>query len=183
MSQNPFGQLISMSSGETPDWLKSALRPIDEFPVGVNQGDFVPLSMEEFRHAYATFDAVLAGRRTIGVKFLDLIQDVKTGEAARLEDTPFNRAWITAGMEFADEAKRISFYWRVERVLPLAAEEQYDRYRNRAAASMHIALVSAIARVPGSYRTTTKTLRASLEALFKRYLAVIGDRPSDAKDH
>jgi len=176
-------ELISLSSGETPEWLKGALRPLNEFPIGCAQGDFVPLSMEEFRHAYATFDAVLAGRRTVGVQYLDLIQDAKTGDAVRLEDTPFNRAWITAGMEFSDEAKRISFYWRVERVLPLAAEEQYAKYRNRAAASMHIALVSAIARVPGSYRTTTKTLRASLEALFLRNRAVVEGRPSGAKDH
>lgn len=180
---NPFSELISLSSGETPDWLKGALRPLDEFPVGTTKGDFVPLSMEEFRHAYATFDAILSGRRTIGVEFLDLVQDAKTGDAVRLEDTPFNRAWITAGMEFADEAKRVSFYWRVERVLPLAVEEQYDKYRDRKAASMHIALMMAVARVPGSYRTTTKTLRASLEALFHRYLAVVVERPSGSKDH
>ncbi|MBN9488256.1 MAG: hypothetical protein J0H44_13555 [Alphaproteobacteria bacterium] len=169
-------QLVSLSSGETPEWLKSALRPLDEFPVGVNEGDFPPLSMEEFRHAYATFDAVLSGRRE--APYLDLIQDSKTGDAVRLEDTLFNRAWIAAGMEFTDEAKRVSFYWRVEQVIGLAVAPEYAAYRNRQAGSMHIALVSAIARVPGSYRTPPADLRAALDKLFRRNLAIM--TPGDA---
>jgi hypothetical protein len=168
-----LARLADLSRAETPEWLKGAVLPRDQFPSGVNQGEFVPLTMEEFRHAYATFLDVLDGRRTADPNFPTVVQDAKTGEARQLEDTPFNRAWITAGKEFADEARRLSFYWRVEHVMPIAVNEKYAKYRDRRAGSMHIALLSAVARVPVSYRTTKKPLRAAFDAQFHRHLAVV----------
>ena len=47
--------------------------------------------------------------------------DAVTGAAKPVEDTPFNRAWFAAGKLFADEAKRMSFYQRVEKMMPIAA--------------------------------------------------------------
>lgn len=176
-------RLAELSRAETPEWLKDALLPRNQFPPGVNDGDFVSLSMEEFRHAYATLITVSAGLHAPDPNFPTMIQDMKSGEAVRIEDTPFNRAWITAGREFADDARRSSFYWRVEHVVPIAYEEKYAKYVNRRAGSMHLALMSAIARVPGSYRTTKKTLRAALDIQFRRNLAAVVGPPDISHSH
>lgn len=98
-----------------------------------------------------------------------------TGAAKPLEDTPFNRAWIAAGKLFSDEAKRISFYQRVEKVMPIAADKKSSKYVDREAGSFHIALLAAVAVVRFSFRTTPKALRAAFDAEFRGRLATTVD--------
>src|SRR5258707_4164881 len=112
-----------------------------------------------------------AAGRSIPPKYHDPVP----GPAKPVEDTPFNRAWIAAGKLFADEAKRISFYQRVEKVMPLAANKKYRKYVDREAGSFHIALLAAVAAVRFSFRTTPKALRAAFDAEFRRHLAATVD--------
>jgi hypothetical protein len=72
---------------------------------------------------------------------------------------------------FADEAKRISLYQRVEKVMPIATEKKYRKYVDREAGSFHIALLAAVAAVHFSFRTTPKALRAAFDAEFRHRLA------------
>jgi hypothetical protein len=108
-----------------------------------------------------------AAARSIPTEYHDAV----TGAAKPVEDTPFNRAWIAAGKLFADEAKRISFYQRVEKVMPVAADKKYKKYVEREAGSLHIALLAAVAAVRFSFRTTPKALRAAFDAEFRHRLA------------
>ena len=80
-------------------------------------GEFVPLTVQEFRNGYATFSDGLDGKLPRDPDFPTEYHDAVTGAAKPVEDSPFNRAWIAAGKLFADEAKRISFYQRVEKVM------------------------------------------------------------------
>jgi hypothetical protein len=140
--------------------------------------EFVPLTVEEFRNGYATFSDGLDGKLPRDPDFPAEYHDAVTGAAKPVEDTPFNRAWIAAGKLFADEAKRISFYQRVEKVMPLAANKKYRKYVDREAGSFHIALLAAVAAVRFSFRTTPKALRAAFDAEFRRRLAAAVD-PDD----
>ena len=94
---------------------------------GLSRGDYVALSLEEFRNAYDTFSAALAGELPRDPEFPTQYHDAHTGQAIRLEDTPFNRAWFAAGKLFNDPARRISFYARVEHVMPIALDRKYAR--------------------------------------------------------
>jgi hypothetical protein len=76
---------------------------------------------------------------------------------------------------FADEGKRISFYQRVEKVMPFAADKKYRKYVDGEAGSFHIALLGAVAAVRFSFRTTPKALRAAFDAEFRGRLATTVD--------
>src|SRR5258708_9351593 len=117
---------------------KGALR------AAIISGEFVPLTVEEFRNGYATFSDGLDGKLPRDPDFPTEYHDAVTGAVKPVEDTPFNLAWIAAGKQFADEAKRISFYQRVERVMPIAAEKNYRKYLTRAAGSFHTAPPPAV---------------------------------------
>jgi hypothetical protein len=138
-------------------------------------GEFVPLTVEEFRNGYATFSDGLDGKLPRDPDFPTEYHDAVTGAAKPVEDTPFNRAWIAAGKLFADEAKRISFYQRVEKVMPVAADKKYKKYVDREAGSLHIALLAAVAAVRFSFRTTPRALRDAFDAEFRRHLAATVD--------
>ncbi len=138
-------------------------------------GEFVPLTVQEFRNGYATFSDGLDGNLPHDPDFPTEYHDAVTGTAKPVEDTPFNRAWIAAGKLFTDEAKRISFYQRVEKVMPIAADKKYGKYVDRQGGSFHIALLAAVAAVRFSFRTTPKALRAAFDAEFRRRLAAAVD--------
>jgi hypothetical protein len=70
-------------------------------------GEFVPLTVEEFRNGYATFSDGVDGKLPRDPDFPTEYHDAVTSAAKPVEDTPFNRAWIAAGTLFTDEAKRI----------------------------------------------------------------------------
>ena len=63
-------------------------------------GDFVPLTVEEFRNGYAMFSDGLDGNLPSDPDFPTEYHDAVTGTAKPVEDTPFNRAWIAAGKLF-----------------------------------------------------------------------------------
>ena len=141
------------------------------FTPGVHRGEFVSLSMEEMRVAYVTFVNALRGGHPPDASFPGVYVDANTGEAKPVQDTPSNRAWHATGKMFEDEAKRMSFYWRAEHVMPITIDKRYAKYTDREAGSMHVALMSAVAMVPGNHRTTKKALRAAFDAEFRRQLA------------
>jgi hypothetical protein len=153
----------------------SAQIPTHDRRTAIISGEFVPLTVEEFRNGYATFSDGLDGKLPRDLDFPAEYHDAVTGTARPVEDTPFNRAWIAAGKLFTDEAKRISFYQRVEKVMPVAADKKYSKYVDRQAGSFHIALLAAVAAVRFSFRTTPKALRAAFDAEFRRRLAVTVD--------
>ena len=153
----------------------SAQVPTGERRAAIISSEFVPLTVEEFRNGYATFSDGLDGKLPRDPDFPAEYHDAVTGAAQPIEDTPFNRAWIAAGKLFADETKRISFYQRVEKVMPIAADKKYRKYVDRQAGSFHIALLGAVAAVPFSFRTTPKALRAAFDAEFRRRLATTVD--------
>jgi hypothetical protein len=149
--------------------------PTRDGRAAIISGEFVPLTVEEFRNGYATFSDGLDGKLPRDPDFTTEYHDAVTGAAKPVEDTPFNRAWIAAGKLFADEAKRISFYQRVEKVMPVAADKKYKKYVDREAGSFHIALLAAVAAVRFSFRTTPKALRAAFDAEFRHRLATAVD--------
>jgi hypothetical protein len=149
--------------------------PLGDRRAAIASGEFVPLTSEEFREAYATFGDGLDGKLPRDPDFPTEYHDAVTGAARPLQDTPFNRAWIAAGKLFADESKRISFYQRVEKVVPIAEDKKYSRYVDRNAGSYHIALLAAVAAVRFSYRTTPKALRTNFDAEFRRRLVAAVD--------
>ena len=153
----------------------SAQIPTGERRAAIMSGEFVPLTVEEFRYGYATFSDGLDGKLLRDPDFPTEYHDAVTGAAKPVEDTAFNRAWIAAGKLFADEGKRISFYQRVEKVMLIAAEKKYSKYVDREAGSFHIALLAAVAMVRFSFRTTPKALRAAFDAEFRRRLAATVD--------
>jgi hypothetical protein len=142
-------------------------------PPGVLSGDYVPLEIGEFQKAYATLLNVDAGFISCAPDFPTEIFDAKSQRPQPFPDTPFYRAWYTAGTLFDDDGKRVSFYWRVEKVLPLTKDPKYRKYFSAGGTAMHLVLMTAVAMVPGSYRTTPKALRANLDALFRRILTEI----------
>jgi hypothetical protein len=115
--------------------------PLGDRRAAIGSGEFVPLTIGEFREAYATFGDGLDGKLSRDPDFPSEYLDAVTGAARPLQDTPFNRAWIAAGKLFADEAKRISFYQRVEKVVPIAEGAKYSKYVDRNTGSYHIALL------------------------------------------
>lgn len=59
--------------------------------------------------------------------FPKVYMDAVTLEPTPTQATPFNRAWHAAGKLFKDEAKRISFYKRVEMMEPFLSGK-YNKY-------------------------------------------------------
>jgi hypothetical protein len=151
------------------------LLPRDQFPPGLDRGNYVALEIEEFRHAYDVFSASLDGLLPRDPDFPAEVQDAQTGLAVPLEDTPFNRAWFASGKLFVDDAKRVSFYARVAEVMPIALDRRYAKYVNRGRGSFHVALLGAVAGVAFSSRTKPKALRAAFDAEFRRRRAAVVD--------
>ena len=107
--------------------------------------------------------------------------DANTGETKPMRDTPSNRAWFATGKLFEDEARRMSFYWRAQHVMPITNDKRYAKYIDPAAGWMHMALMLAVAMVHGSDRTTKKALRAAFDAEFRRQLAKTVDSGEAAR--
>jgi hypothetical protein len=78
---------------------------------------------------------------------------------------------VTAGKTIDDDNKRLSFYKRLEMVMPIIRDKKYAKYIGWGQGTMHVALVVAIAAVPFSIRTTPKALRAAFDAIFRRALS------------
>ena len=149
---------------------------------GLHDGNYVPLTLLEFQHAYALFGAVLNGDKLGRSDFPTVYQDAITGDVVPLPNTPFNRAWHAAGMTFEDEAKRISFGKRVEMMTEFI-KGKYSKYFDRKAGTMHVALMATIAQVPFSIGTTKRGLRSAFDAEFKRQLAKVIDEPASGRQH
>ena len=141
----------------------SRLLPRDQFPPGLDKGDYVALSMAEFRDAYDAFSAGLEGSLPRDPDFPTEYQEASTGKATPMPDTPFGRGWYAAGKRFDDDAKRISFYGRVQDIMPIALSTKYRKYVDREAGELHVALLAAVATVRFSSRTTPKAMRAAFE--------------------
>lgn len=127
--------------------------------MSADRADYVVLSSGEFRAAYDTFSAGIAGKLPFDPSF-----------PASLPNTAFNRARYAAGKLLADQAKRLSFGARIERVLPIALDKKYAKYVNRTVGWFHLELLTAMATVRFSSKTTTKALRAAFDAEFRRQL-------------
>lgn len=127
--------------------------------MSADQADYVALSSGEFRAAYDTFSAGMAGKLPFDPSF-----------PASLPNTAFNRASYAAGKRLADEARRLSFGARIQRVLPIALERKYAKYVNQEAGWFHLELLTAMATVRFSSKTTIKTLRVAFDAEFRRQL-------------
>jgi hypothetical protein len=155
--------------------------PEDREPPGVHPGEFLSLSMEEMRVAYVTFVNALRGGHPPNPTFPAVYLDANTGETKPMQDTPSNRAWYATGKMFEDEAKRMSFYWRAEHVMPITKDKRYAKYMDPETGWMHVALMSAVAMVRCSYRTTKKALRAAFDAEFRRQLAKTVDPAGAAR--
>jgi hypothetical protein len=132
--------------------------------------DCVPLSAASFRRAYEVFQAALAGTMPAGFVMETEMRDVVTGELRAIPDTPFNRAWIASGKCFDDEAERVAFYWRVMKVLPIAASPKYKEYMRKVV--LHPALLRAIATVAGGFATPRPQLVEAFDLEFNRQLAL-----------
>jgi hypothetical protein len=128
--------------------------PTHDRRAAITSGEFMPLTVEEFRNGYATFSDGLDGKLPRDPDFPAEYHDAVTGAGRPVEDTPFNRAWI-------------------------AADKKYGKYVDREAGSFHIALLAAVAAVRFSFRTTPKALRAAFDADFRRRLAAAVD-PGDS---
>ena len=85
---------------------------------GLHGGDFVPLTVVEFQNAYSTFLAVQSGE-TPSDPLPKEYFDAPSGEVKAIEDTPFNRAWVTAGKTIEAPDKRLTLYKRLEMVMPI----------------------------------------------------------------
>jgi hypothetical protein len=72
------------------------------------------------------------------------------------KNTTFDKAWFAAMEFFDDDAKRISFGWRMMYVLPVAMGTKYTKYVDVDAGTQHVALLGALATVRGSYRATKR---------------------------
>lgn len=124
------------------------------------KADYVALSSGEFRAAYDTFNASLAGKLPFDPTF-----------PASLPASPFNRAFHAAGKLLAEEAKRLSFGARIQRVLPIALDKKYAKYVSHTAGWFHLELLTAMATVRFSSKTTPKALRTAFDTEFRRQLA------------
>jgi hypothetical protein len=144
----------------------------------VDNGDFVPLGVMEFRRAYLLFQDGLDGLLPRDPDFPEFIQDAVTGEQKAFEDTPFNRAWHAVAKHFDDIPKRISFQYRVLNLMPMVTKDRkYAKYLVNK--RPHIALLAAVASVPFSSRTTPKALRAASDREFRQRLASTVDAEQD----
>jgi hypothetical protein len=152
-----------------------------QVPPGGPEGEFVSLSVEEMRAAYATFVAALRGDLPPDADFPADYVDANTGETKPMLDTPSYRAWFATSKLFEDDAKRTSFYWRAQHVMPITSDKRYAKYIDPAAGWMHVALMLAVAMVHGSDRTTKKALRAAFDAEFRRQLAKTVDSGEAAR--
>ena len=94
--------------------------PLHQLPPGSQRGDFVPLDVMEFQKGYATLLHGLAGLLPRDPDFPTEYNDAITGKLQPLEDTPTACAIFAAGKLFTDDARRTSFLWRVENVMPIA---------------------------------------------------------------
>jgi hypothetical protein len=141
---------------------------------GLHGGDFVPLMVEEFQNAYSTFFAVISGELP-GDPVSKEYFDAPSGETNAIEDTPINQAWVTAGKTIEDPDKRLSFYKRLEMVMPIIRDKKYAEYNGWGQGTMHAALVVAIATVPFSIQTTPKALHAAFDAVYRQALAAAVD--------
>jgi hypothetical protein len=154
----------------------SELLPRDQFPPGLDKDNFVPLDAVDFRNGYATFVQGLAGMLPDDPNFPAEYQDAVTGHATPLEDTPTKRATHGAAKRFTDDAKRVSFLWRLQNVMPLAQDKKYAKYRNDETGTMHIALLTAVAATPCNARSTRKVQRALLAASFQAVLTMLREK-------
>lgn len=153
--------------------------PSGQFPPDLDKGDYVPLSSGEFRAAYDMFSAGLAGKLPFDPSFPTEYQHARTGVVTPLPDTPFNRAWYAGGKLFADEPKQISFGARIHRVVPIALDEKYAKYIDRRTNWFHISLMTAMAAVRFSSKTTPKALRAAFDIEFRRQARRPAEAPND----
>jgi hypothetical protein len=154
----------------------SELLPRDQFPPGLVRDNFVPLDAVEFRNGYATFVQGLVSMLPDDPSFPTGYQDAITGQATPLEDTPTNRATYAAAKRFTDDAKRVSFLWRLQNVMPLAKDKKYAKYRNDETGTMHIALLTAVAATPCSASTSRNVQRALLAASFQPVLTMLREK-------
>lgn len=92
--------------------------PREEFPPGLDRGDFVPLSVMEFRRAYVLLQDGLDGLLPKDPDFPEFIQDAETGGPRAFEDTPFNRAWHAVAMHFDDIPKSAEEALELQRPAP-----------------------------------------------------------------
>lgn len=141
--------------------------PLHELPPGSQRGDFVALDALEFQKGYATLLHGLAGLLPRDPDFPTEYHDAITGKFHPLDDTPSNRAIYAAAKLFTDDARRISFLWRVENVMPIADGPKYAKWRNDARQTMDFALLEAVATVPCNSRLTKKELRTRFEKSFR----------------
>lgn len=148
--------------------------PKSRDPRGYSEGEFVPLDIEQFRKALVITLNVFAG-------VLEPDASFPVGETLEaeglgtfpIEDTPWKRGVYTAGANFKSGDEVGSFYWRMSVVYFISREAKYAKYYSDHDTSMHIALLAAIARVPGNHRTPKNTLRAAFDAEFRRQLATV----------
>jgi hypothetical protein len=146
--------------------------PHDHAPPGLDMGSFVALDAVEFRNGYATFLQGLSGTLPHDPDFPKEYQEALSCEMRPLADTPLMRATYAASKRFTDEAKRLSFMFRLQLVMPIAmGERKYAKYRNDEAGTMHLALMSAVAAMPFNVRHTRKALRTTLDAALRNILA------------
>jgi hypothetical protein len=153
-------------------------------PAGLIGADaFMPLELEQFRHAFMLFLYVLNGDVKASPPTATFL-DPDTGSERPLEDTIFNRAWVAAGKLFEDEALRLSFHRRLEVFGSLCREPAYERYLGFCRPSLHLAFVAALARFPFSKIMTEKACMAAFDEELRRQLGSKGeDRSEQAVPH
>jgi hypothetical protein len=155
----------------------SAKNPNAELPPDTVAGEYVELDVDLFLKAFST--VLMTGKLPYAEGFAPGLGVAIEGlPPVVLEDTPFNRGMDTAARLFAGADQRLSFAWRMVVVMGIAMEEQYRRYRNDTAGSMHIALATTVAKVRGSERTTKDELRESFDKMFRSLLKTSSDGKS-----
>jgi hypothetical protein len=152
-------------------------KPLPPDPAGY----FAQIDLRAFQTGVATYMTALREGVLLDPTFPDTAWDPVTRKETPIQDTPLTRAAHAASKLFDDPAKRIGFMYRLQSVMPIAFDRKYDRYRNDAAGTMHLALWTAIAYAPCSPRMTKKVLRASFEETFREVLPKI--EASDATVH
>lgn len=145
----------------------SRLLPQGEFPPGLDRGDYVALTFEEMRDAYNTFSAGLNGELEQDPAFPATYKDAETGLEVPLADTPANRARFAAAKLFDDDAKRISFMARINKVMSIALGPKYAKYVDDDRGAFHAAILIAAGGVRFSVRTNPKALRAAFDRGFR----------------
>ena len=139
---------------------------------GLLHGSYVTLGLTEFREAYLLLAQGIEHPESLPhFQLPERFQDLATGETCNLQDTAFMRAWIVSGESFRDDAKRVSFHARVDRVLPLATADCYAAYVDHEESSIHVALLLAILHVPFSMRTPDDVLALLFDSELRSKLA------------